>query len=60
MVIGRVSTIGEICRDILNRLSVSDVDMKFNRYVVCLQERRNELLGDAIFNVTNPKIDLII
>ncbi len=38
----------------LKVLRFSDVEMKVNRYLACLRERRSELLVDAFFNVAGP------
>lgn len=38
----------------LKVLRFSDVEMKVNRYLACLRERRHELLVEAFFNVAGP------
>lgn len=40
----------------LKVLRFSDVEMKVNRYLACLRERRHELLIDAFFNVAGPAL----
>jgi aminoethylphosphonate catabolism LysR family transcriptional regulator len=50
-----IGVIGELALPYDPRLKVlhfSDVEMKVNRYLACLNERRNELLVNAFFNVT--------
>lgn len=51
-----IGVIGELALPYDPRLKVlhfSDVEMKVNRYLACLNERRNELLVNAFFNVTD-------
>lgn len=38
----------------LKVLRFADVEMRINRYLACLRERRNELLVDAFFKVADP------
>jgi len=52
-----ISVIGELALPYDPRLKVlhfSGVEMKVNRYLACLNERRNELLVNAFFKVTAP------
>ena len=51
-----IGVVGELALPPDPRLKVirfSDVEMKVNRYLACLRERRNELLVNAFFNVTD-------
>jgi len=52
-----IGVIGELALPSDPRLKVlrfSDAEMKINRYLACLRERRKELLVDAFFNVAGP------
>lgn len=49
-----IGVYGELALPFDPRLKVLrfvDVDMRINRYLACLQERRNELLVDAFFKI---------